>query len=65
MSHIRPFCYDPAYVTPPNIAVKDADKTVVDMIVKHDFSDPKDKKWLVRWITESPSGTWVIAPKKC
>ena len=39
-------------------AVKDTDETVVNMIVKHDFSDPKDKKWLVRWVTEPPSESW-------
>ena len=44
--------------TPFNIAVKDVDETVVDMNVKHDFSDPKDKKWLVRWVTEPPTETW-------
>ena len=38
------FYYDPTYVTPRNIAVKDTDEKVVDMIVKHNFSDPKDKK---------------------
>ena len=55
VTHIRPFYCDPAFVTPLNIAVKDTDETVVDMIVKQDFSDPKDKKWSVRWITEPPS----------
>ena len=38
VTHIRPFYYNPAYVTPLNIAVKDTDETVTDMIVKHDFS---------------------------
>ena len=58
VTDIRPFYYDPTYVTPLNIAVKDTDETVVDMIVKHDFSDPKDKKWLVRWVTDPSSETW-------
>jgi len=35
VTHIRPFYYDPAYVTPLNIAVKDTDKTVIEMIVAH------------------------------
>ena len=48
VTHIRPFYFDPTYVTPLNIAVKDTDKKVVDTIVQHDFSDPQDKKWLVR-----------------
>ena len=58
VTHIRPFYYDPAYVTPLNIAVKDTDETVVEMIVNHDFSNPQDKKWLVRWLTDPPSETW-------
>jgi hypothetical protein len=57
VKHIRPFYYDPAYVTPLNIAVKDTDETVVEMIVNHDFSKPQDKKWLVRWLTDPPSKT--------
>ena len=32
VTHIRPFYYDPTYVTPLNI-VKETDETVVDMIV--------------------------------
>ena len=35
-THIWPFCYDPTYVTPLNIVVKDTDETMMDMIVKHD-----------------------------
>ena len=46
------------YVTPLNIAVKDTDKIFVDVIVQHDFSDPKNKYWLVRWITDPPFETW-------
>jgi hypothetical protein len=53
VTHIRPFYFHPTYVTPLNIAVKDTDETVVDAIVQHDFSDPQDKKWLVRWIRPS------------
>ena len=36
VNHIRPFNYDPAYVTPLNITVKDLDETVVELIVQHD-----------------------------
>ena len=35
--------YDPTYVKPLNITVKDTDETVVKLIVEHDFSDPQDK----------------------
>jgi len=55
MSHI----YDPStMVQHLNTAVKDTDETVADMIMKHDFSDSKDKKWLVWWITKPSSETW-------
>ena len=33
--------YDLADATPLNISVKDADETVVEIIVQHDFSNPK------------------------
>ena len=38
VTHIRPFYFDPTYVTPLKIAVKDTDETVVDTIVQHDSS---------------------------
>ena len=44
VTHIRPFYFDPNYLTPLNVAVKDTDETVVDTIRQHDFSDPMDKK---------------------
>ena len=34
VTHIRSFYYDPTYVKPLNIGVKDTDETVVDMIVR-------------------------------
>jgi hypothetical protein len=59
VSHLRPFYYDPNFVTPLNIAAKDASESVVEKIVTHDFSDPLDKKWLVRWAGDSqPDETW-------
>jgi hypothetical protein len=51
-THIRPFYFDPNYVTPLNVAVKDTDETVVDVILQHDFSDPQDKKWLFCWVSD-------------
>ena len=51
--HIHPFYFDPNYLAPLKVAVKDTDETVVDTILHHDFSDPMDKKWLVRWLRES------------
>ena len=49
------------YVTPLNVTVKDTDETVVDAILQrlvNDFSDPQDKKWLVRRVCDSPSDSW-------
>ena len=48
----------PHYVTPLIVAVKDTDETVVESILQHDFSDPNDKKWLVRWLRDLPSESW-------
>ena len=45
-------------MTPLNIAVKDTDETVVEMIVSHDLSNPREKKWLLRWLTDLRSETW-------
>ena len=58
VTHIRPFYLDPTYVTPLNVAVKNTDETEVDAILQHDFSDPTDKKWLVRWLRDPPSESW-------
>jgi hypothetical protein len=49
VTHLKPFYHDPTYVVPLNIAVKDTDEYVVESIVEHDVSDPKDTKWRVRW----------------
>ena len=58
MSYLTPF-YDPEFVTPLNIAARDSDESVVSIILKHDFSDTKNKLWLVKWlIDEPPGGTW-------
>ena len=59
VTHLRPFYFDPNYVTPLNIAVKDTDEHVVEKIVAHDFSNFNDKRWLVQWSgTEAPDQTW-------
>ena len=48
ITHIRPFYFDPNYVTPLNIAAKDTDEYVEKIILEHDFSDCNDKRWLVK-----------------
>jgi hypothetical protein len=61
VTHIRPFNFDPNYVTPLNIAAKDTDEYVVEKILAHDFSDFNDKRWLVKWAsTEASNETWEI-----
>ena len=58
VTHLRPFYFDPNYVTPLNIAANDTNEYVVEMIVDHDFSDNNDKRWLLRWSeTETPDDT--------
>ena len=46
VTHLHPFHFDPNYVTPLNIVVKDTDKHVYKKIVAHDFND---KRWLEQW----------------
>jgi hypothetical protein len=59
ITHLKPFYYDPDFVTPLNIAVRDSEESVVSEIVEHDFSDPTNKLWLVKWLVdEPPGGTW-------
>jgi hypothetical protein len=59
VSHLRPFYYDPNFVTPLNIAAKDSEESVVEKIVTHDFSNVMNKKWLVHWAGDSqPDETW-------
>ena len=41
VTHIRPFYFDPNYVTPLQIAAKDTDEYVVENILAHDFLDYK------------------------
>jgi hypothetical protein len=49
VTHLRPFYFDPEYVTPLNIAAKDKNEEVIEKIIQHDFSDLSAKRWLVRW----------------
>ena len=37
---LLPFYFDPTYVIPFNIAIKDTDETVVEMIVQRLFVNP-------------------------
>jgi len=50
ITHLKPFFYDPDFVTPLNIATWDSDESVVSEILEHDFSDPNNKLWLVKWL---------------
>ena len=42
------FYYDPKFVTPINVAARDTNEYVVKQILKHDFTDPNKKLWLVQ-----------------
>jgi len=48
ITHLKPFYYDHDFVTPLNLATRDSDESVVSEILEHDFSDPKNKLWLVK-----------------
>jgi hypothetical protein len=59
VTHLKPFYYDPTYVTPLNVAVKDSAETIVESILAHNFDDPNNKLWLVRWFgNDPPEDTW-------
>ena len=49
VTHLRPFYYDPQYVTPINVAARDTNEYVVKRILKHVFTDSNKKLWLVQW----------------
>jgi len=56
---LEPFYYNPDFVTPSNIVARDSDESVVSEILKHHFSDPKNKLLLVKClIDETPGDTW-------
>ena len=59
ITHLKPFYFDPNYVTPLKIATRDTDECVVLQILEHDFSDTENKLWLVQWHgDDAPSNTW-------
>jgi hypothetical protein len=58
VTHLKPFYFDPDYVTPLNIATRDTDESVVLRILDHDFSDTTDKRWLVEWFGADSPHTW-------
>ena len=41
VTHLRPFYYE--------VAARDTNEHVVKRILKHDFTDPTNKLWLVQW----------------
>jgi hypothetical protein len=56
---LKPFFYDPHYVYPLNIALKGSGEFLVDHIVTHDFTNPKNPVWRVRWAGYDESDdTW-------
>ena len=58
VTHLKPFYFDPNYVTPLNIATRDTDESVVIRILEHDFSNTMDKRWLVEWFGDDTPHTW-------
>ena len=59
VTHLRPFFYDPKFTTPLNMAARDTKEYVVKSILRHDFSDPNNKRWLVQWALDGDEDeTW-------
>jgi len=59
VTHLKPFYYDPLYITPLNIATKEADENVFQAVTAHDFGDPINKLWLVQWFGfDQAENTW-------
>jgi len=59
ITHLKPFYFDPHYVTPLNVATRDMDESVVLQILEHDFSDTENKLWLVQlYGKDPPSSSW-------
>jgi hypothetical protein len=49
IAQLKPFRYDPRYITPLNVAVKDTEEFVVEAILNHQKQPDGTLKWLVRW----------------
>jgi len=59
VTHLRSFFYDPRFTTSLNVAAQDTREYVVKSIVRHDFSDPENKRWLVLWaLDEDKEEIW-------
>ena len=61
ITHLKPFYYNSESVIPLNIAARDSDESVVSEMLEHDFSDPENKLWQVKWLIDEPGGTWEFA----
>jgi hypothetical protein len=59
IAQLKPFKYDPTYVTPLNVAVKDTEEYVVAEILQHQKQSDGTLRWLVRWDGySSEDDTW-------
>ena len=57
-THIKPFYYDPAYVNPLHIAIRDTHEYVVEQIIDHKKVQDV-MHWKVRWAGYTPNDdTW-------
>jgi hypothetical protein len=49
LMHLKPFYYDPDYVTPINIAAKDNNEFVIESILDHGEDEGNNMLWKIRW----------------
>jgi len=47
--HLKPFYYDPDYITPLNIAAKDNNEFVLESILDHGEDEGGNMLWKIRW----------------
>jgi hypothetical protein len=49
VAELKPFFYDPAYINPVTIAIRNEGEYVVDSIKEHARNDDNEMMWKVHW----------------
>jgi hypothetical protein len=63
VSQLKPFYYDPSYIIPLNVAVKDTEEFIVEDIMEHKSDGHGSYLWRVRWDGyDEDDDTWEPLP---